>query len=203
MLYLRSQDAALAVPAGGGRQEAKAEPRMGRRAAMAGVLLAFAAAAGTAGWRALINQPPPESKVITDQEPINGEAEPVEDPPAEPEAPRLDSRPPSEQAEVGQKEDRTEHSPPPPSPQSTTITLRDGEAALLASIAAYATVDFLQLGPEFVRITVSPEGAAPTIRAVMGPGTIEAPSPRGSIAVDVVAIDWRARTVTVRGRLIG
>jgi hypothetical protein len=36
----------------------------------------------------------------------------------------------------------------------------------------------------------------------MEPTSVEAPSAKGTVAVDVLAIDWGVKTVTLRGRLI-
>ncbi len=193
VLYLRGGDLRVSGPvrapaAAAGRRR----PTRSLAAAAVAALVALGGGAGVA-WRAsqrVSESPGGEPALREEQDDTDRKGGRERESEVLPIEPRPDP-PPEEQAEPG---------PPRPAPPAT-VELHDGRSSFLEGVGAHATADFLQLGYDFVRITVSPSGASPTIQAVMGPTTVEAISPEGTLAIDVLAIDWESRTVTVRGRI--
>lgn len=201
LFYLRGREASGSPPLLPARRGPAARPR--RRPAIATAALAGLAAASVILWQQLPGDDTRRGEkertatrpaVPGGQEPSDRTGEPSAEAVTEP-ATGQDLRP----AEAHDDEEPASLTRPAAPP----VRLHDGEPARLTDIDAYVTADFLRLGPSYVRITLSPEGAAPKFQAVMGPAAVEAGSPRGRVVVDVLAIDWNARTVTVRGRLGG
>lgn len=77
--------------------------------------------------------------------------------------------------------------------------IADGASAEFPEAAAVVTVDFLSLqGESFVRLSVLHEGDPVRIAPAYGPSTIEFRWADSALSVDVLHVDWTARTVRLR-----
>ncbi len=69
----------------------------------------------------------------------------------------------------------------------------------MPEIPGFVTVDFLpEFGQTIVRVTVGADGGAVVRRAVSGPETLDVKVAGRRVTIDVLAVDWKRRSVQLR-----
>jgi len=100
--------------------------------------------------------------------------------------------------DAGREPDAAPEPPPPTAP----LTVSDGETVSLAGLAATVSVEFLSIdGEATVRLTVAPDAGELVPLPVLGPQDFDVPAGDRTLRIQVLRVDFRKKTVTLKALL--